>query len=169
MLEQEIASIIKFTLDKANNPFPYYYNVPQSFAVPAAYFPVPEISTRGESFRTYAMEYSWFIKFFHRNSQTAYAMVSSVLAALKGNKNRVPLIDTDGNSTGKNIRLKDPTVSSADDGAIQLQLSWDSIRPYDGVDAMKMQTFYIESWSKAEIYTEKTISTALEAAIEKYL
>ena len=39
MLEQELASIIKFTLDRAGNPSPYYWNVQENFCVPAAYFP----------------------------------------------------------------------------------------------------------------------------------
>ena len=47
MLEQEMASIIKFVLDRAGGPSPYYWNVPRHFCVPAAYFPTPEIDTGG--------------------------------------------------------------------------------------------------------------------------
>lgn len=169
MLEQEIASVIKFTLDRAENPHPYYYKVPQSFAVPAAYFPTPEIDTRGETFATYAMSYTWFIKFFHKNTQASYAMALLVLTALKGNRNLVPIIDTAGKPTGKNIRIKDPSLSTIEDGAVQLKITWDSRRPYDSVEATKMQTYHIEGWDKAEIYAEKIIPAALEAALEKYI
>ena len=36
MLEQDMASIIKFVLENAENPAPYYWNVPENFMVPAA-------------------------------------------------------------------------------------------------------------------------------------
>ena len=39
MLEKEVASIIKFILDSAGNPVPYYHNMPENFVVPSVYFP----------------------------------------------------------------------------------------------------------------------------------
>ena len=74
MLEQEMASIIKFVLDNAQGPSPYYWNVPQHFCVPAAYFPTPEIDTGGETFLTYYMDYVWYIKLFHKTGQGAYSL-----------------------------------------------------------------------------------------------
>ena len=38
MLEKEVASIIKFILDSAGNPVPYYHNMPENFVVPSVYF-----------------------------------------------------------------------------------------------------------------------------------
>lgn len=40
-LEQEIASIIRFILDATTGLTPYYQQVPDSFIVPAVYFPQP--------------------------------------------------------------------------------------------------------------------------------
>ena len=57
MIEQELASIIKFVLDATDDPAPYYHNIPEDFFVPAVYFPTPEITTGGETFLTYRMEY----------------------------------------------------------------------------------------------------------------
>ncbi|MEG1894640.1 MAG: hypothetical protein RR162_00270 [Oscillospiraceae bacterium] len=169
MLEQEIASVIKFTLDRANNPSPYYYKVPQSFAVPSAYFPTPEIETRGETFSTYAMSYTWFIKFFHKTTQASYDMALLVLLALKSNRNLVPLIDIEGNPTGKSIRIKDPTLATVEDGTVQLKISWDSRRPYDSEAVLKMQRYYIDGWSNPDIYRERIITTAFESALERYV
>lgn len=92
MLEQEMASIIKFVLDNAQGPSPYYWNVPQHFCVPAAYFPTPEIDTGGETFLTYYMDYVWYIKLFHKTGQGAYSLGFSVITALKAARNLVPLI-----------------------------------------------------------------------------
>lgn len=58
MLEQELASIMKYTLDAAGTPTPYYYRVPQHFMVPAVYFPLPEIVSGGETFLTYNLDYA---------------------------------------------------------------------------------------------------------------
>ena len=48
MLEQEMASIIRFVLDKAGSPAPYYWNVPESFSVPAAFFQLPNCKAEGK-------------------------------------------------------------------------------------------------------------------------
>ena len=70
-LEQEIASIMKYVIDRAGKPAPYYWEVPAHFAVPSAYFPMPEIDTGGETFLTYYMDYAWYIKIFHRTKEGA--------------------------------------------------------------------------------------------------
>ena len=169
MLEQEIASIIKFVLDKSEKPAPYYYNVPRSFAVPAAFFPVPEITTNGETFRTYRMEYDWFIKFFHSTTEKAHAKAMMALTAILENRNLIPLIDTDGTPTGKGLRINDPAIKPLDDGAVQLKISFISRRPYNRPDVQKMQHYNIESWTDGETYQSKTVSEAMEEALEKYI
>lgn len=149
LLEQELASIIKYALESSGNPAPYYYEVPEGFAVPAAYFPMPEISTEGDTFSTYAMEYVWFIKFFHSTTQDAYALALNALTAIKASKNLIPLINTDGEKTGAAIRLKDPKLNVIDSGAVQLKIEWTSRRPYNAGEVSKMQTFDADVSSKA--------------------
>lgn len=169
MLEQEIASIIKFVLDKSEKPTPYYYSVPRSFAVPAAYFPVPEITTGGETLSTYRMEYDWFIKFFHHTTEKAHARALMALTAILEGRNLVPLISTDGTPTGKGLRVKDPAVKPLDDGAVQLKISFTSRRPYYRPDVQKMQNYGIENWTDGGAYQSRTVSEAMEAALEKYI
>jgi hypothetical protein len=169
LLEQETASIIKFVLDNSDNPNPYYYRVPQSFFYPAAYFPTPEINTRGETFRTYAASYTWFIKFFGKTTEAAYERALLALAAIKRARNLIPLIGADGNPTGDGIRAKDPSLNTIDDGAVQLKIEWDSRRPYDDRDCLKMQTYRIEGWSRPDIYLEREIPAAALAEAERYI
>lgn len=64
MLEQEVASVIKYIIEKSGNPYPYYNEVPEDFIVPAVYFPVPEIVTGADTLSTYKLTYLWFIGFF---------------------------------------------------------------------------------------------------------
>jgi len=150
-LEQEIASLIRYSLEKSGNPAPYYDEVPRDFFVPAAYFPQPEITSRGDTLLTYALEYIWFIKFFHKSTPDAYALGLSVLAALQENKNVVPLINSDGEYTGRGFRLKDPSLKRIDGatGAAQLTLSWDSPRPYNDASSQKMMVYDLNMYSRA--------------------
>lgn len=151
MLEQEIASIMKFTLEKAGNPAPYYNRVPEGFLIPSVYFPVPEVTTRGETFRTYALEYMWFIKFFGLDERRAHELAFSVLTAIKARRNLIPLIDTKGQPTGRSFRLKDPELKRLDGtpGVAQITLTWDSRRPYDDPAVQKMMVYDIDMHSKA--------------------
>lgn len=169
MLEQEIASIIKFTLDTAGNPAPYYWEVKENFVVPSCYFPSPEIDTDGETFSTYRLRYSWFIKFFHSTTEGAYAMAQRVLLALKGARNCVPLIGEDGKPTGEKLRLQDPSIKKLDSGVYRLILEWDSRRPYNDPEYLRSQNFTIESWSKSELYQAKEFTDAMLSQVEQYV
>jgi hypothetical protein len=130
MLEQEIAGAIKFILENSGNPAPYYYCVPQDFLVPAVYFPKPEIMSGGDTLLTYALEHSWFINFFHKDTQSAYELGLNVLKALQRKKNVIPLIDEKGAYTGHGFRTRDPSLKPLECAA-QLTLIWSSPRPYD--------------------------------------
>ena len=165
-LEQEIASIIKFTLDAAENPSPYYWNVPASFVVPSAFFPTPEIDTGGETFFTYCMDYVWYVKFFADTTRGAYNLGLLALSAIKRKRHLIPLIDTDGQATGARIRISNPSLKVLDDGAAQLALSWRSRRPYDHEDAPMMQRYDLSMWAKE--YHQPEITEAMEAAISGY-
>lgn len=168
MLEQEIASIIKFTLDAAGNPSPYYYRVPQDFVVPAAYFPTPEITTGGETFRTYSMDYVWYIKFFAETTRAAYDLGLKALTAIRGKRNLIPLINQQGDPAGGGLRVNDPDLKTLDDGTAQLQISWRSRRPYDDEEAQKMVTYEVEGWRNPDVYTERIIPIAVANALENY-
>ena len=51
MLEQDLASIMRFLTEKSGSPAPYYNNVPEQFRIPAVYFPRPEIGSSAEHLR----------------------------------------------------------------------------------------------------------------------
>lgn len=167
MLEQEMASIIKFVLDKAGGPAPYYWNVPQNFSVPAAYFPTPEIDTGGETFLTYFMDYVWYIKLFHATAQGAYSLGHPVVSAIRAARNLIPLIAEDGSEIdGSWVRVNDPQLKVLDDGAAQLTISWRSRRPYSDTTADREQahTFHVDVFMQSG----KTVSDAYAEALEQY-
>lgn len=169
VLEQDIASIIKFTLDKAGNPAPYYWKVPKSFAVPSVYFPTPEIDTGGDTLSTYSMNYVWGIIFFHKTSESAYQRALRVLTAIRARRNMIAVIDIDGNETKEILRVNDPKLKPLDNGAVQLEITWTSRRPYDAEESEKAQAYHIQQWGKPELYESKVIDAAMEAALSKYI
>lgn len=147
MLEQEIASTMKFILDNTGSPTPYYRSVPQGFLVPAVYFPPPEIISAGDTLLTYSLEYSWYVKFFHRNTQKAQALAFAALTALQSRKNVVPLIDEKGRQTGRGFRMLDPLLKPLDNAA-QLTLMWKSPRPYNADPSQKMMVYDLTMTAK---------------------
>jgi hypothetical protein len=142
-LEQEVASIIATAQRVAGDIGYYYWNLPEGFRYPAMFFPIPEITTGGDTFRSYASEYSWYIKFFSETTEQAHRIALAVLTALKEARNYVPLIDEEGQPTGEKLRLKDPSLKKIDDGIVELAIEWTSRRAYDGDEPLKVQTVNI--------------------------
>lgn len=131
MLEQDLASIMRFLTEKSGNPAPYYNNVPEQFRVPAIYFPRPDIGSSGDTLNTYALDFSLFVKFFHRTKEDAYELGYTAMNALLERRNRIPLIDESGKPTGKCIRIRDPTLRAVDESAVQLQIDWTARKPFE--------------------------------------
>ena len=157
MIEQELASIIKFVLEAAGSPTPYYWAVPAQFVRPAIFFPTPEIESGGETFRTYRMEYTWFLQFFDKSTPEAHNIGLSAYSAIKDARNLVPLIDENGEylTTGiKGIRLREPSLKPIDNGVAQLMIRFVSRRPYTVPDTQLMQHWIaaIEDKSDGTVY-----------------
>lgn len=148
-MEQELASIFSFVLKSADSPQPYYRDIPQDFVVPSVYFPVPEISTGGDTFNTYGVEYDWYIKFFHSTTQEAYSLALKALTAIKENRNLIPLLDENGAKIG-GIRIKDPDLRIVDECAVQLTIRFVSRRPYIQTSGPKVQEFTADTKIKSD-------------------
>jgi len=140
-LEQEVASVIRYVLDATTGLTPYYWQVKEDFVVPSVYFPEPVFTARGDTFNTYALEYDWFIKFFASTNAEALHHAATALNAICADRLLIPLIDEQGERTGKGLRLKDPKLEKVDENAYQLELRWDSHRPYNRQEYEKMLTY----------------------------
>lgn len=155
LLEQEIASVIRFILDAAGNPNPYYHSVPESFVTPAVYFPSPEIDTGGETFLTYRMVFSWYITFHHQTTEGAYALAHAALSAIMGHRYLIPLIAESGEKAGGYLRVDPPSIKEVAVGVYQLALTFVSRRPYDARQAAAVSSGYI-----MELYMKSSGATA---------
>lgn len=157
VLEQEIASVIRFVTDALPTLTPYYQRLPEGFLVPAVYFPPPVMTSRGDTLKTYALEYDWHITFFASTDGDAQAHARNALNAICAARRLIPLIDESGGKTGKGVRLKDPSLDRADENAYQIELRWDSAYPYNVRASQKMMTYDLT------IYTDR----AYRAAVSK--
>ena len=152
MLDQEIASIMHYIINAASTPTPlnpYYHNIPEDFSTPAVFFPQPEVTSHGDTLNTYALEFSWFIVFFDKDTQSTHSLALAALTVLQEKKCVVPRIDEKGQSIGRGIRLNDPSVRVIDDGAAQLTLNWKSPRPYFRESVEKMMIYHTSIWIKS--------------------
>ena len=146
--EQEAASIMRYVLGAAGNPRPYYHNIPETFAVPSVFFPMPEAATGPDTFLSYSVDYQWYIKFFASTTGEAYEAGMKVLSAIQSGRRLIPLLSESGEWTGERLRLNDPAVKAIDDeatgfGTAQLYVSWRSRRPYDRNAGDLMRRFHI--------------------------
>lgn len=149
-MEQELASIFSFVLKSADNPMPYYRDIPQDFIVPSVYFPVPEITTSGDTFNSYGAEYNWYVKFIHSTTQEAYSLALKALTAIKENRNLIPLLDKNSSKIG-GIRIKDPDLRVVDECAAQLSIRFVSRRPYIHASGEKVQDFAVDIKIKSDL------------------
>ncbi len=148
MIEQELASVIKYVLDKSEHISPYYHEIPEGFCVPSVYFPVPEVETGNDTLSTYKLTYIWFIKFFHINTRKAYETAAKVLKELKSNRNQIPVVNETGVVMSKSFYVKNPSVKALESGTAQLIIEWDSRRLYTIEAVLKMQRYYIDKYVK---------------------
>lgn len=140
-LEQEVASVIGAVQRTAGDIGYCYWNLPKNFRYPCIYFPQPEIITGGDTLGSYASEYAWYITVHAKTTEDAHGIALAVLTALKEARNYVPLLNEDGTETGKNLRLKDPSLRPGDTGVAHLTIEWTSRRPYAGTEPVKVQKF----------------------------
>ena len=96
MIDQEIASIIHFILGAAKGVSPYYFNMPQDFAIPSFFFPPPEFEAFGDTLQSFRFDYSWTIPVFAYDNSRAHAIAANVAHTLETYRRVVPLIGADG-------------------------------------------------------------------------
>lgn len=167
MLEQELASIIHKVLDVAGDVTPYYHQQAKNFAVPSVFFPVPEKFSGSNSLSSYEVSYLWLIKIYATETQSAYEIASNVLEDIVSHRNLIPLYNMDGSLNGKTLRVKFPRLRKVEEGIVQLQIEWSSIRGYHQDPAEKMTNF--KTAYNGTILAEHDIGLALQIAVDKYL
>lgn len=154
MIEQDMASIINFVLGATDHPTPYYWDIPETFQVPAMYFPRPEVDSGPETMDTYYMDQTMYIKIIASTTEDAMDLGRAAIRAIRKRRNLIPLIkEKDGAAkelveeyqrSRNYVRVNDPECKRADECTCQLTVSWRTREPYDHIDIQKMMKFHVE-------------------------
>ena len=93
-LEQSIASVVRYIQNKAdNNAALYFDDLPEAFAVPSLYFPVPRTDTQKVTFDTYLTTLYLDTWFMESTDWRAYADAATVRDSLMMDECKVSEID----------------------------------------------------------------------------
>ena len=133
MLEQEVASIARYVLNKTGLEHYYTDILPETFVYPSVYFPAPELDTEYDTLSTYSVYYRMPVRFFAADNQSAYRLALTAANHLISERNRIPLINPDGTESGKYFKVKKSDVKNIDIGVYGLNVEWESIRTFDDI------------------------------------
>ena len=149
-MEQEVGSTANFILKAVGNGVhPYYRNLPESFHYPAIYFPVPEVTTKADTFDNYRSDYSLYVTFFHSSKQEAYELALTALTAIKQKRNLVPLLDSSGQQIGKrSLRLDDPEIRCTAENTAVLVIRFTTRKPYVDVRGPVSKSYNVNRYLK---------------------
>lgn len=149
-MEQELASIAKFILTAlGSGVYPYYRELPESFRVPAVYFPTPDITMGADTLNTYRADYQWRISIICSDQQDAYRLGQTALTAIKKNRDLVPLLDAEGSQLGKRFfRLKAPELRVGTGNTVFLNLRFTVRKSYTDKRGTTVATYDFNKFLK---------------------
>lgn len=125
IITSETASIAKFVIENAvEGTVPYYEEMRADFAVPSVFFPSPVVISGEDTLSSYTLTYSCSLIVFDKNNDLAFANAKRIVEAIRGNKCLIPVVDADGDITGKYIRITQCDISPNDDCAKSIDLKW---------------------------------------------
>lgn len=130
MLEFEVAAIYYFVA-RIITAHPYFEEIPWDMLLPCVFYPTPNPDARGFSVNAYATEFTMYVKFMDHSTLAAYEMGEKVLQAIMKNRRKVPLVDENGELTGKNLRVNMPKLKKIENGVYQMEVSWERHTRYD--------------------------------------
>lgn len=126
MFEDEVYSIASFLCNK--NPVHIYFDdVPKEFKLPSMFYPMPElIMSTNDTTSSYKNSYQVFINIFDDTTRKAMMKAQELAVEILNNGGKIPLIDKDGVSLNRNLKINKVSTSKVDKGISQLQIQWDS-------------------------------------------
>lgn len=133
MLEQEVASIIRYCMEKSGVESFYTDILPKDFIVPSVYFPTPEIDSKYDTLSSYNLHYVMPIRIFARDNQQAYKYALVIVNSLISEHNRIPMRSKDGSLNGAFFRVNNSNIKKIDTGVYGFNIEWDSVRTFDDI------------------------------------
>ena len=136
--EQYLLSIASFMYNSGKKVAPSLHKVftelPENMALPAIYFPDPEVLSFPGTLSADRLNYSWFVKIIAMSSEAAYEIAAQIQRDVCGQRSLIPVLNQDGSETGTYIRMEKPHIKKIDRHTYQLTLGWNETLYYDDVD-----------------------------------
>jgi len=142
MLEFEVAAIYYF-VDRIIAAHPYFEEVPLDLLLPCVFYPAPSSDARVFSVNAYATEFTMYAKFMDHSTLAAYEMGEKVLQEVMKNRRKVPLVDENGDLTGKSFRINTPKLKKIENGVYQMEISWKRHTRYDAEEAILAKDIFM--------------------------
>ncbi len=112
----------------------YEKEVPENFAIPSMYFPVPFVFDSSDTNTTFMKTYNLSVKLFHRDSQLANQEAERIADSIRSKRNVVPLLKADGTFTSDYVRINRIETRIADSGVATVSVTWNSRYNYERKD-----------------------------------
>lgn len=128
ILPQYIASAVKFIYDAEDEESPklYFDELPEQLQCPSVYFPVPRAdSSRATLGGTYKNRISFEAWFIGASDYEAYATAGAVRNEILFNKCRIPVLDMDGEETGKTFAITEPVIRKQEERIMRMTFTID--------------------------------------------
>lgn len=128
-IDREVASIyheIRRILEEAQiTAKQYVLEVPEGMEIPNISYYFPEISSETYSLNAYKKNAILFLTVFHINTYEAMSLAEFIVDEIGKNKNKIPLVDEDGNVTNERLTLSDfPTSKKIEEGVAQIEIHY---------------------------------------------
>ena len=158
-LEQELGAIVRFVQENAGHLHKYFLEMPQDFAIPAVYFPIPETAAKKVTLNTMETSLTWYINFFAVDSIQAYNVASRISNQIIFRRCKIPIYNIEGQEENRELSISAPKVKKVERGIAQLELS---VKRYTGLAAegQKSKDVYIDFSS--------SVLDAYKKVIEQY-
>lgn len=142
MLEFEIAAIYYFVaaIIEAHT---YFEEVPKDMITPCVFYPTPNPEGIGHSMNAYATEFAMYVKFMDKSTMRAYQLGEKVLQSIMAGRRKIPLVDENGELTGKCFRVNMPKLKKVETGVYQMEISWIRYTRFDEGTLVKAQDIFM--------------------------
>ena len=140
-LEQSIGSVVRYIKDRDGESIKAYFDeVPEGYAVPSLYFPVPYIECRKVSLRSFRISIMMEVWVMDRSNWEAEKRAAALRDSLLLDDLVIPVRALDGKLTGKSIRTLEPTQRKIDTGVVSLNFT---VREYIHAEASAVKAEHI--------------------------
>ena len=148
-LEQSLGSAVRYILDNdVEGAKAYFDEIPEKFYVPSVYFPIPYIEGQKVTLRSFQNTITFNAWVMARTDWDAEARAANLRDSIMLDGLVIPVIDLEGNKTGKGLKTMEPTQRRINEGIVCVTIP---VRDYfcKKKTSIKTENFYYV-WDKVK-------------------